>query len=62
MREDFLRAHLNKGYSMNYELDGLIADISKSIEDLTYRVYRLEDSLATISGYIEEEKGEHIDA
>ena len=47
---------------MEYELDGLIADLSKSIEDLTYRVYRLEDSLATISGYIEEEKGEHIDA
>ena len=47
---------------MQYELDGLIADLSKSLEDLTYRVYRLEDSLGTISGFIEEENGEHIDA
>ena len=47
---------------MKYELEGMLADISKSLEDLTYRVYRLEDSLATINAYMEEEKGEHIDA
>ena len=47
---------------MKYELEVLVADISKSLEDLTYRVYRLEDSLATINAYIEEEKGEYIDA
>ena len=45
-----------------YEIDNAIVSLSKAIEDLTYRVYTLEDSMANLSGHIEEQKGEHIDA
>ena len=45
-----------------YEIDNAIASLSKAIEDLTYRLYSLEDSMANINAYIEEQKGEHIDA
>ena len=45
-----------------YEIDNAIASLSKAIEDLTYRVYTLEDSLATINAYIEEHKEESMDA
>tara|TARA_Y100001963_G_scaffold78973_1_gene109621 strand:- start:1758 stop:1901 length:144 start_codon:yes stop_codon:yes gene_type:complete len=47
---------------MRYELENMISSLSKTLEDVTYRLYRLEDSMATINAYIEEEKGEHIDA
>ena len=45
-----------------YEIDNAIASLSKAVEDLTYRVYTLEDSIANINAYIEEQKGEYIDA
>ena len=45
-----------------YEVDNAIASLSKAIEDLTYRLYTLEDSMANINAYIEEQKGEYIDA
>ena len=45
-----------------YEINNVIESLSKTIEDLTYRVYRLEDSIASLSAHIEERKGEHIDA
>ena len=45
-----------------YEVDNTIASLSKAIEDLTYRIYSLEDSMANVSAHIEEHKGEHIDA
>ena len=45
----------------NYEVDGAIASLSKAIEDLTYRLFTLEDSVANINAYVEEKKGE-IDA
>lgn len=45
-----------------YEIDNAINSLVKSIEDLTYRLYTLEDSMAQISAYIEEQKGEYIDA
>ena len=45
-----------------YEVDNAIASLSKAIEDLTYRLYTLEDSMAEINAYIEEQKGEYIDA
>ena len=45
-----------------YEVDNAIASLSKAIEDLTYRLYSLEDSMAQINAYIEEQKGEYIDA
>ena len=46
----------------SYERDSAIASLSKAIEDLTYRVFTLEDSLATINAYIEEDKEETVDA
>lgn len=45
-----------------YEVDNAIASLSKAIDDLTYRLYTLEDSMAELNAYVEEEKGEHIDA
>ena len=46
----------------NYEVDGAIASLSKAIEDLTYRLFTLEDSVAELNAYIEEQKGEFADA
>ena len=43
-----------------YEIDNAIAALSKAIEDLTYRLYTLEDSMAEFGAYIEEQKGEYI--
>ena len=45
-----------------YEIENTITSLSKAIEDLTYRLYTLEDSMANINAYVEEQKGEHVDA
>ena len=45
-----------------YEVDNAIASLSKAIEDLTYRLYALEDSMANLNAYVEEQKGEYVDA
>jgi len=42
----------------SYEVDNAIASLSKAIEDLTYRLYTLEDSMANLNAYIEEQKEE----
>lgn len=44
-----------------YEVDNAIASLSKAIDDLTYRLYTLEDSMAELNAYVEERKEEHID-
>ena len=44
------------------QVQDIIANITRQIEDLTYRIYRLEDSVAEMSAYIEENKEEVIDA
>tara|TARA_R110002096_G_scaffold281105_2_gene475243 strand:+ start:380 stop:517 length:138 start_codon:yes stop_codon:yes gene_type:complete len=38
------------------EVEHAIASLSKQMEDLTYRLYTLEDSMANLSAYIEEDK------
>ena len=38
------------------QVEGAIASLSKAIEDLTYRVFTLEDSIANINAYVEEKK------
>jgi hypothetical protein len=38
------------------EVENAIASLSKQMEDLTYRLYSLEDSMANLSGYIEDQK------
>jgi prefoldin subunit 5 len=47
---------------MAYEIEQAISSLSKTVEDLTYRIYTLEDSIANINAYIEEDKEESIDA
>jgi hypothetical protein len=60
--KELCRAWFKKGYNMDqYEVDNAIASLSKAIDDLTYRLYTLEDSMAQLNAYVEEEKGEHID-
>ena len=44
------------------EVDNIIAALSKAIDDLAYRLYTLEDSVAEINAYVEEQKGEYVDA
>jgi len=39
-----------------YEIEQLVGDLTKSIEDLTYRIYTMEDSLAQINAQVEELK------
>ena len=41
-----------------YEVERAITSLSKAIEDLTYRLYSLEDSMANLNAYIEEHKEE----
>jgi|TARA_R100001530_G_scaffold130929_1_gene102206 prefoldin subunit 5 len=45
-----------------YEVENAIKSLSKAIEDISYRLYALEESLATANAYIEEHKEERIDA
>jgi predicted nucleic acid-binding Zn-ribbon protein len=42
----------------NIELNNTIRALSRSIEDVIYRVYTLEDNIATVNAYIEDNKGE----
>ena len=46
----------------NYEVERMIADISRTLEDLTYRLFTLEEGLANMSAYLEEQREERIDA
>jgi len=45
-----------------YEVGRVLSSFGKTIEDLNYRVYNLEDALANINAYIEEHKEESEDA
>ena len=44
------------------QMECVISTITRQIEDLTYRVYKLEDSIAELNAYAEEKKEEVIDA
>ena len=39
-----------------YEIEQLVGNLTRSIEELTYRVYAMEDSLAQINAEVEELK------
>ena len=39
-----------------YEMEQLVSGLTRSIEELTYRVYNMEDSLAQINAQVEELK------
>ena len=56
------RMAILEGVTMdNYEIERMIAEVSRSLEDLTYRMYVLEESLADMSAYLEEQKEESVD-
>lgn len=40
----------------SYEIEKTIASLSRAIEDITYRLYTLEDSLAQLNAYVVESK------
>jgi len=46
----------------NYETDRILAEINRALEDLTYRLFTLEEGLADISAYVETQKEESVDA
>ena len=39
-----------------YEIEQLVGNLTRSIEELTYRIYTMEDSLAQINAQVEELK------
>lgn len=39
-----------------YEIERLVGELNRSIEELTYRIYTMEDSLAQINAQVEELK------
>ena len=41
-----------------YEIELAIASLVKSVEDLTYRIFNMEDTIANLNAYIEEHKEE----
>tara|TARA_R100000008_G_scaffold36122_1_gene20603 strand:- start:458 stop:601 length:144 start_codon:yes stop_codon:yes gene_type:complete len=42
-------------------IENAILSLSKNLEDITYKVYTLEDTVANINAYIEDKK-ERMDA
>jgi len=41
-----------------YEIEMAISALVKSVEDLTYRIFTMEDTIANLNAYIEEHKEE----
>ena len=39
-----------------YEVNRIVAELSSKLEDLVYRVYTLEDSVAYLNAHIDEKK------
>lgn len=37
-----------------YQLESLVGELTKSIEELTYRIYTIEDSIAGMNAFVEE--------
>ena len=46
----------------NYEVGRILSNISRGLEDLTYRLYTLEEAFASMSSYLEEQEEESLDA
>ena len=46
----------------NYEVGRILSNISRGLEDLTYRLYTLEEAFASMSAYLEEQEEESLDA
>jgi len=52
---------INRMKISNYEVEVLMSDLSRQLEDLSYRLYRIEDELADLKGYMEDQKVGNID-
>ena len=48
-----------------YEVEQLVGSLTRSIEELTYRIYTMEDSIAQVNAVVEElkedNKGEKVE-
>ena len=40
----------------NYEVEVLVSDLSRQLEDLSYRLFRIGDEIADLKGYMEDQK------
>ena len=40
----------------NYEVEVLVSDLSRQLEDLSYRLFRIEDEIADLKGYMEDQR------
>ena len=44
-----------------YEIEQLVGSLTRSIEELTYRIYTMEDSIAQINAVVEELKEVYLE-
>jgi hypothetical protein len=42
----------------SYEMEVLVGDLMRQLEDLSYRFFQIEDEIANLTAYIEENKEE----
>ena len=40
----------------NYEVEVLVSDLTRQLEDLSYRLFRIEDEIADLKAYMEDQK------
>mgnify|MGYP003152825984 FL=1 len=40
----------------NYEVEVLVSDLTRQLEDLSYRLFRIEDEIADLKGYMEDQQ------
>ena len=43
----------------NYEVEVLVSDLSRQLEDLSYRLFRIEDEIANLKAYMEDQAEEN---
>jgi TolA-binding protein len=56
LKELVLKANRKDSTMDQYEVEQLVSNLTRSIEELTYRIYTMEDSLAQINAQVEELK------
>jgi len=61
LKELVLKANRKDSTMDQYEVEQLVGELTRSIEELTYRIYTMEDSLAQINAVVEELKEVHLE-
>tara|TARA_R110002096_G_scaffold167712_1_gene338037 strand:- start:4 stop:204 length:201 start_codon:yes stop_codon:yes gene_type:complete len=56
LKELVLKANRKDTAMDQYEVEQLVGSLTRSIEELTYRIYTMEDSLAQMNAQVEELK------